>query len=72
MLDLDISCFEGGVGGARLWYGSAVVGIVCHLIHLMTAHEGNISFVSRESRCFPGHNRGKHRDLRETKQMFPS
>ena len=32
-----------------------------YIIHLMTAHEGNICFVARESQL----------DSRETKQMFP-
>ena len=32
---------------------------------------GNIYFVFLESRCFPRLRLGKHRDSRETKQMFP-
>ena len=38
-----------------------------HNAHLMTAHKGNICFVSRESRCLDS----KYLDSKKTKQMFP-
>ena len=37
----------------------------------MTAHKGNICFVSQESQFIPRQSRGKHQDLRETRQMLP-
>ena len=43
-----------------------------NITHLLTAHEGNICFVYRESQCFPRWGQGKHfKDSRVTKQMFP-